>query len=302
VTDRGVGDPGGGADERVLILGAGRAGRGIARALRAAGVTVALHGRRAERGPDEISAGELPAALDGATVALVAVQDAHLDGAVDQLLAARPVAGAAVLHASGSAEPASLDRARAAGYAAGTFHPLLPLADPAHAPELFRGAYVGVDGDDDAVAVARRLAARLGARALTIPRGEKARYHAAAVIASNFPAVLAALAERLLGASGIEREDARRAVLGLMGAAVANLRELPPAAALTGPVVRGDADTVRRHLAALETDRGAREAYVALSRAALALVREAAGAAPGSAEIERMLLTSTPSSPPDRTP
>jgi predicted short-subunit dehydrogenase-like oxidoreductase (DUF2520 family) len=264
---------------------------------------VALHGRRAEDGPDPITAGELPAGLGGAGVVLVAVQDTQLDRAVEQLLAARPVAGAVLLHASGSAEPASLDEARAAGYAAGTFHPLLPLADPARAPALFHGAFVGVDGDDGAIAVARRLAARLGASTLTIPSGEKARYHAAAVFASNFPAVLAGLAGRLLGESGIDGEPAREAVLGLMNAAVANLGEMPPAAALTGPVARGDADTVRRHLAVLETDRGAREAYVALSRAALEMVRSGGSAAPGSREIERLLaLTSTPSSPPGRTP
>jgi predicted short-subunit dehydrogenase-like oxidoreductase (DUF2520 family) len=266
---------------------------------------VTLHGRRSEGGPDPVTSGDLPAALGGAGVVLVAVQDTQLDRAVDQLLAAGPAVGAVLLHASGSAEPASLDRARAAGYAAGTFHPLLPLADPARAPVLFHGACVGIDGDDGAMRVARRLAARLGASTLAIPAGEKARYHAAAVFASNFPAVLAAVAERLLNASGIEGGAARHAVLGLMNAAVANLRELPPAAALTGPVARGDADTVRRHLAALETDRGAREAYVALSRAALEMLRAGESGAPEGREIERLLLappTSIPSSTPDRTP
>ena len=258
--------------ERVFILGAGRAGRGLARALRARGADVRLHGRRPDAGADGVTAGAIPEALGGAGVALIAVQDGQLDGALGELLAARPAAGTVVLHASGSAEPAALDRVRAAGYAAGTFHPLLPLADPARAPALLDGGFVGIEGDYAAVVAAERLAARVGANVIPIPQGQKARYHAAAVFASNFPTVLAGIAERLLRTSGVEAERARAAVLSLMAAAVANLREQPPAAALTGPVVRGDADTVRRHLAVLHSDRGAREVYVALSRAVLEML------------------------------
>ena len=273
---RGDGAAPGGAAERVFILGAGRAGRGLARALRARGVEVRLHGRRPEAEPDLVSAGPIPDALGGAGVALVAVQDGQVDAGLVELLAARPPAGAVVLHASGSAEPAALDRVRAAGYAAGTFHPLLPLADPARAPTLLQGGFVGVEGDRAAVAAAERLAARLGAHVLHIPAGQKARYHAAAVFASNFPTVLAGLAERLLRTSGVDADEARAAVLSLMAAAVANVREQPPAEALTGPVVRGDTETVRRHLAALQNDRGAREVYVTLSRAVLDML-EASG-------------------------
>jgi len=277
--------------DRVFILGAGRAGRGLARALRASRVDVALHGRRAEPAPDQVTAGALPPSLGGATIAVIAVQDAQLDAALGELLAANPVPGTVVLQASGSAEPATLTAARGAGYPAGTFHPLLPLADPARAAVRFHGGYVGVDGDEAAIAAARRLAARLGARTLVIPAGEKARYHAAAVFASNFPAVLAAVAERLLRESGVEGGVAHSAVLSLMSAAVENLRGQPPAAALTGPVARGDAETVRRHLAALQADHGAREAYVALSRVALEVLASGGeeGSAPGRGEIGRIL-------------
>ena len=146
--------------DRVFVLGAGRAGRGLARALGASGVdVVALHGRRAEPAespesaqPGEpgalaVSAGRLPPSLGGATVVLVAVQDAALDAALEEILAAPPAPGAVLLQASGSAEPARFESARAAGFAAGTFHPLVPLADPRRAPALLRGSWVGVDGD-----------------------------------------------------------------------------------------------------------------------------------------------------------
>ncbi|HKG95881.1 MAG TPA: Rossmann-like and DUF2520 domain-containing protein [Gemmatimonadaceae bacterium] len=266
--------------ERVFILGAGRAGRSLARALRASGVEIAgLHGRRASDGEDVIgvTTGSLPAALRRATVVLVTVQDAALDGALGELAAAGWTAGAGrpvVLHASGSAEPAALGALRAAGHAAGTFHPLVALAEPARGAELLRGAWIGVDGDARAVDAARRLAARLGARAVVIPDGSKPRYHAAAVFAANFPVVLAELALRLMRAGGIDAEAARGAVVSLMSGAVGNLAAATPAQALTGPVVRGDVATIRHHLDVLAADAATLACYTALSAVALQIATE----------------------------
>ncbi|MFL5574543.1 MAG: DUF2520 domain-containing protein [Gemmatimonadaceae bacterium] len=276
---------------RVFVLGAGRAGKGLARALRASGVELAgLHGRRAEPGGGDgalpVSAGALPPSLADAGVVLVAVQDAALDAAIAELLAARLAPGAVLLQASGSAEPAAFAGARAAGHPTGTFHPLVPLADPSRAPALLRGAWVGVDGAPAAVEAARRLAAALGASVLEIPAGEKARYHAAAVFASNFPTVLAAIAARLMREAGVAATDGRDAVRALLAAAAANVASGDPLAALTGPVVRGDAVTVRRHLHALAADEDARAVYLALSRAALGMIGEGRA----SEELRRALL------------
>jgi predicted short-subunit dehydrogenase-like oxidoreductase (DUF2520 family) len=272
---------------RVFVLGAGRAGKGLARALLASGVDVAgLHGRRAESSVAPllaVTAGEFPPTLCDAGVVLVAVQDGALDAALGELLASRRLApGAVVLHASGSAEAAGPGQAlRDAGHGFGTFHPLVPLSDAARAPAMLRGAWVGIDGDARARDSATALAAALGAHTIAIPDGAKARYHAAAVFASNFPVVLAAIAARLMADVGVDPEAARGAVERLLALAAANVAGRDPAAALTGPVVRGDAVTVRRHLAALAGDDEARAAYVALSRAALgmaALDPAAAGA------------------------
>ncbi len=264
--------------DRVFILGAGRAGRGLARALRASGVTLAgLHGRRTDAGEDIVTAGPLPASLRDATAILVAVRDAQLDQALGELLAGSLPDEAVFLQASGSAEPAASADVRTSGHAYGTFHPLLPLSDPARAMDLFRGGWVGVGGDPPAAAAARRLAAALGARTIEIPVESRARYHAAAVMASNFPTVLAALAERLLAESGVDTGAGRAAVRSLMAAAVGNLRNTPPEKALTGPIVRGDVETVRRHLEALEGEPSTAAVYHCISRAALQLLRESGG-------------------------
>jgi len=277
--------------DAVFILGAGRAGRGLSRALRASGVDViGLHGRRIELEPDVVTAGPLPATLGAASVVLVAVRDGQLDEALGELAGAPLGAGAVVLHASGSAEPAGLEPLRALGHACGTFHPLVPLADPSRAAELLRGAWIGTDGDRKAVAVAERLATRLGAHALPIPAGEKATYHAAAVFASNFPTVLAAIAAQLLSGAGIAEGDAWGAIRALMRGAVANLDDATPAHALTGPIARGDAATVRKHLDALASEPATRALYAALSLAAVELARGNGTSDEALGEIRRALV------------
>jgi predicted short-subunit dehydrogenase-like oxidoreductase (DUF2520 family) len=271
-------------------MGAGRAGLSLARAFRASGVEVAgVHGRHNPGGPDGVSVGALPPALERARVVLVAVRDAQLDDALRELLAAELPSGAVVLHASGSAEPETLATVRAAGHPAGTFHPLVPLADPARAVEALSGAYIGIDGDEKARAVARALAERLGAQVVEIPAGGKAPYHAAAVIASNFPIVLLGIAERVLIEAGIPASSAAGAARSLLRQAVRNIESGDAARALTGPIVRGDAATVRKHLHALASDPEALEAYRALSVVALELARESGTPAEQLAEVRAAL-------------
>src|SRR5256885_17097219 len=110
---------------RVFVIGAGKAGRALTHAMRVGGVdVVGLHGRQSAHG---VTSGALPATLALASVVLVTVRDAELDGALHDLLGAPLATGAVVLHASGSAEPPTLDALRARGHPGGTFHPLLPL-------------------------------------------------------------------------------------------------------------------------------------------------------------------------------
>lgn len=260
---------------RVFVLGAGRAGLALARALGEAGIAVAgIHGRRPVA-DDGVTAGPLPRGLQDADVAVVAVRDAQLDEALAELAPALPP-GTVVLHLSGATDPAGLEALRAGGHPCGTFHPLVPLAPGSDVAALLHGAWIGVDGDDAAVARAGTLAGALGAHVLRIPAGEKARYHAAAVLASNYPVVLAALAERLMREAGVEGGAARGAVAALLAGAARNVRGVPAArplaSTLTGPMVRGDHETVRRHLDALADDPLLAEVYRSLAEATSALL------------------------------
>ena len=262
--------------ERVFIIGPGHVGRGLSRAFRASGVeVVGLHGRR----PSGVatSTGALPAQLAGANVVIVSVRDPQLDETIDELIVAsrdgRIARGTVILHTSAIAEPAGLQTLNESGFPGGTFHPLVPFSDPEVSAELLRKGWVGIDGENAARGTSRRLAGHLGARTLDIPPGKKPAYHAAAVISSNFPVILASVAGHLLHDIGVPDSSAHQAVESLMSGALANLKQALPDDALTGPIVRGDAETVGKHLRALEKHGSALEVYRALSAAAVEIAR-----------------------------
>jgi predicted short-subunit dehydrogenase-like oxidoreductase (DUF2520 family) len=203
---------------------------------------------------------------------LICVRDSQLDDTIAEVATAansgRVARNSVILHTSAIAEPAGLTALNAAGYPGGTFHPLIPFSDPEISAELLRKAWIGIDGDTAAKNASRRLAGRLGARTLDIPPGKKPAYHAAAVISSNFPVVLASVAGHLLHDIGIPDASAYQAVESLMSGALANMKRAVPDDALTGPVVRGDLETVGKHLRALTGHESALDVYRAMSAAA----------------------------------
>ena len=160
----------------------------------------------------------------------------------------------------------------------------LPIRRPQ--PQRLRGAFAGLEGDDRALDAGEQLAGALGMHPVRLAPGGKAAYHAGAVIASNYVVVLASLAEGLARRAGVPPAEARALYLPLMQGTVANLA-LGPASALTGPVRRGDAATVRRHLAALAPED--RALYRALGLVALGLARDAGLGEAAAAAIERAL-------------
>lgn len=278
----------------VFILGAGRAGRALARACHAAGVPLAgLHGRSVSpHDPDIVTVGAIPAAIGEASIVLVTVRDMQMDEALTVLLNSPLRDGAVVLHASGSSEPAALEPLRAAGHPCGTFHPLAPLADAAAGPETMTGAYVGVDGDPEAISAARALADALGSRAVRIPPGRKPLYHAAAVTSANFVTALAVLGARLFRDSGLSPADAEGATRALIRVAAANVERGDFAGALTGPAARGEVETVTRHLEALSDHPREARIYRELTDAIIHALEQRSGDTPVHAEVLRVVQAS----------
>lgn len=225
------------------MIGPGRAGSSLARALEAAGWDVR---------PSLARGDDLGGAAAGVDLLVVATPDAAVG---ETAAAVEPVDRCVVAHLAGSL---GLDvlapHARRA-----SVHPLVSLPDPAiGAARLADGAWFAVAGDP----AAERVVADLGGRAVAVDDEHRAAYHAAACIASNHLVALLGQVERVAAPVGVPLE----AYLALARGSLDNVAALGPAAALTGPAARGDEATLARHRAAL--DPSEREAYDALAAAA----------------------------------
>jgi predicted short-subunit dehydrogenase-like oxidoreductase (DUF2520 family) len=280
----------------VAVVGAGRAGTALAVLLRRAGHrVVAAWGRSAtaERVRRHLGLRPVPAAEAAAAGELVLL--GVPDGAIAEVCSALADQGAFragqwVSHLSGTARLDVLAPARGAGAGILSLHPLQTLPDVERAIERIPGSAMAVTAMDEAgAALGESLARAVGARPFRLDDGAKPLYHAAAVFASNDVIVVTGLAERLFREAGMA--EPLELFAPLARAALENAIGLGPAAALTGPVARGDAWTVEAHLEALRAAApDTVPAYVALARAALDLAERGGSLPPGGrAAVEQVL-------------
>jgi predicted short-subunit dehydrogenase-like oxidoreductase (DUF2520 family) len=204
----------------------------------------------------------------------------------------------AFVHASGALELGALAPLRVR-HSVGSFHPLRSFPEPGP-PEAFQGIVVAVDASSPSLMrLLDRLARDLGAKPRRVDDTYRALYHAAAVFASNYVVALLGVAVGLLEHSGWTEREATQGLLPLAQGALANVMKRGPTAALTGPIRRGDTETVKRHLVALaELDplpgrqQGPRrgDLYRMLGQVALGIAQQA-GLEPVAAEQTRRALT-----------
>ncbi len=233
-------------------------GPALARLLRERGETIAaVASRTPERAAaaakfvggetKAVSYGELP---QHAAHILIAVPDGAI-GDVARVLADAGMRSGVALHTCGARGPEALAPLAAAGVACGAWHPLQTVANPEEGARVLPGVAFAIDGEGEAAAWAEHLTAGLDGLALHISATKRPLYHAAAVMASNYLIALLSTAVMLMREAGVEEATARRALAPLARASIENASRMGPAAALTGPIARGDSDTVREHLVAL---------------------------------------------------
>ncbi|HSM45710.1 MAG TPA: DUF2520 domain-containing protein, partial [Acidimicrobiia bacterium] len=151
-----------------------------------------------------------------------------------------------VAHLSGFTPVLVLHDIQERGTAVGGFHPLQSLPDPETGARALGGSYVGVDGDPLAVDVLTHLATSLGMEPFRLDDTARPAYHAAAAAAANFVVTSLAVSADLFESANIDPRVSRP----LVETAVANVFDKGPAASLTGPIARGDIETVIGHLEA----------------------------------------------------
>lgn len=203
---------------------------------------------------------------------LIAAPDDAIPAVVQTLLAEPQLApGSVVFHASGALPSEILAPLRSRGVHVASIHPLRSFATGTPLTSL-AGTWCGCEGDTEALARLAPLFDGLGARRFMLDPAHKTLYHAGAVLACNDLVALMESALRCMAAAGVPREQAWPALRPLIDGTLANLDRLPPSAALTGPIARGDAHTVARQLAATEQlDPAVMSVYRSLGQVALQL-------------------------------
>lgn len=280
------------------IVGAGRTGLALGLRLHRAHAVgrLTMTGRRVPPREHPLFGGDPPGAEyrssiedapEDADAIVIAVPDGAIAEVAGRLASIDLPPSIPILHTSGSRSTDILQPLADRGHPTGSAHPLAAIAEPISGADRLAGATWGVEGDGEALDFAERIVHACGGHALRIAPGGKPAYHAAAVFASNYAVALLSVAERLMEQAGVDAADARPALAALAAGAVENVGARGPAAALTGPVIRGDVETVALHLGRLSADE--RALYSLLGREALRLARQA-GLDDAAAERMRALL------------
>jgi predicted short-subunit dehydrogenase-like oxidoreductase (DUF2520 family) len=269
--------PGMAAKPRVAIVGAGNLGTALALALQRAGYAVeaviarsrGASLRKAQALAKQVGA-RASTDLSDVRAGLIwfCVPDAEIARAARSLAGKIEWKVRVALHSSGALTSDELSVLRRRGAAVASVHPLMTFVRGSR-PSL-AGVPFAVEGDPAAVRVARRVVENLGGHAYSIRQKDKAAYHAWATFASPLFTALLATTEQVAALAGVSRKAARQRIIPILLQTLSNYAAFGAAGGFSGPIIRGDVDTVKRHLRVLRGAPVARKVYISLAKAALA--------------------------------
>lgn len=186
-------------------------------------------------------------------IVFITTQDFEI-AAISKRLAAILIHKPIVLHTSGALSSQVLSDLKSIGCKTGSMHPLVSVSSADAGPQRFKGAYFCIEGDPEAVDIARQVATSLGGIAFSIDTRFKTLYHAAAVTACGHLVALFDAAVEMMSKIGLSEDEAKKILLPLVKSTVQNLGEQGTAAALTGTFARADIDTFGEHLKTLNAN------------------------------------------------
>jgi predicted short-subunit dehydrogenase-like oxidoreductase (DUF2520 family) len=265
------------ARPRIAIVGAGNLAGALAGSLHRTGYVIdqiVSRGRgaslqRARRLAIEVGASAFAAvrAQIRAEIVWFCVPDGAIASAALSLTGATDWNGKVALHSSGALTSDELAVLRRLGAVVASVHPLMTFVRGSR-PAL-AGVPFAIEGDHKAARAARAIVLDLRGQPCTIHKPQKKAYHAWGMFASPLLTALLAASERVAAAAGVSRKAAKERMLPILRQTLDNYAALGAPGAFSGPIVRGDVETVRKHLKILRKVAGAREVYVALALAAL---------------------------------
>ncbi|NLZ28378.1 MAG: prephenate dehydrogenase/arogenate dehydrogenase family protein [Firmicutes bacterium] len=156
--------------------------------------------------------------------------------------------GQVVLHTSGAHDSTLLEPAKQAGANILSMHPLQTFPSSETGFQNLPGSYFTLEGDERALEVGQKLVAAFEGVALTIPTEMKPLYHASACVVCNYFVALIDLGLKMMEVAGVDRREALPAMMPLIEGTLANMKRVGVPKALTGPIDRGDASTIGRHM------------------------------------------------------
>ncbi len=265
---------------KVGIIGAGRLGCAIAIALKNVGYEITGIASRSDRSVELLSArigkslgNGIVQTVKDSQVIFLTVPDGLITDIAAQIAALcgkTVLEGKAFFHCSGALTSDSLDELGSSGAATGSLHPAQTFADRQNGWKGLYNICFGFEGTAAAKVIAGRIVDDLGGRMLVISKEDKAVYHAAACMLSNYIVSLSRAASVVLGSIGIDGDEGVKAFIPLMEKTICNIKELGSVKALTGPISRGDAGVVAMHVGELEKIKPEyAELYRSLGRIAL---------------------------------
>lgn len=268
--------PGMKAKPHIAIVGAGNLGSALAASLKKAGYTVdAIIARpqkkslaRARSLASQMGAPVL-SSLDKVQSEVIwfCVPDSEIGKAAASLAPTLHGKNRIAFHSSGALGSDELAPFRSKAAAVASVHPLMTFVRGSK-PSL-SGASFAIEGDAAAVKMSRRIVRDLGGRAYPIKKQQKAAYHAWGAFTSPLLTALLATSEEVAALAGVDRKAARKRAIPILRQTLANYAAIGAPGAFSGPIIRGDVDTIRKHLEALRESPAARGAYRALAQAAL---------------------------------
>jgi predicted short-subunit dehydrogenase-like oxidoreductase (DUF2520 family) len=239
----------------IAIVGAGRLGTALAQRLAEAGYLVSKIASHTSSRPKQLRAEVVWFCVPDAAIASVARTFSRISWE-----------GRYAFHSSGVLSSNSLQALRSAGARVASVHPLMTFVKES-VPEL-KNVPFAIEGERPAVGFARRIVSDLGAKAIAIRRQDKVAYHAFATMICPLLVALLAAAERTAAIAGIPKKEAHRRMMPIVRQTLRNYEHLGAAGAFSGPIARGDAEAIRRHLQVLGKVPEVKNVYVALVRAA----------------------------------
>lgn len=243
---------------RIGIIGAGKVGTTLGKYLSIHGKNVTGFYSRTHESADEAATfaetetySSLCKLVEKSDVIFITTPDGVIPQVWGDLLH-QDISNRIICHFSGSLSSHVFSGREEAGASGISMHPVYAFSDKFHSYEQFHTAYLTLEGDPEAVAVMKPMWEAIGHHVLTLKAEDKIKYHAAAAMASNEMLGLMQASLDILSECGFSEKDSMALLTPLVQGNIASMLEKGCVNALTGPVERGDAQTVRKHLQALE--------------------------------------------------